>query len=670
MSTDPKRNKNKPLRNGNPERFQPKVLLIWLVIFTTIIGLWLINSPTRKPAQEWNISDVIKAAEDGRVQKGTIKLDPTGGANWTRIQAVLKESLDGEETVLVAQGRLTDENLQRLQETGAFREVPASTLMTEILVTLLPFIIIIGVLYYLFVRQLRMAGRGAMSFGKSKAKLLTRDREKVTFQDVAGCDEAKEEVCEVVEFLKDPEKFEKIGGRLPKGALIIGPPGTGKTLLARAVAGEADVPFFSISGSDFVEMFVGVGAARVRDMFEQGRKNAPCILFIDEIDAVGRQRGAGLGGGNDEREQTLNSLLVEMDGFDGHEGVIVIAATNRPDVLDSALLRPGRFDRQIMIDLPDLVGRGEILKVHSKNIKLSKDVDLNIAARNTPGFSGADLANVLNEAALLAARYGKKEVDERDISEAREKIAYGRERRRLMDDEDKLLTAYHEAGHALVQAVIDDGHLPIHKITIIPRGQSLGSTMFMPKKDILSHARKHVKNQICCAMGGRLAEVYKFDDVTSGAAADIRMATKLARRMVCDWGMSSLGPVAFGENQEHIFLGKEIARNQNYSEETAQRIDREINSIIDTQYERAKKIIKDKHEALELIAQALIDYETIEGKHVHEILDHGEIRSPVIAQSQVKSEPEEEESPAGEKEKAAKKKPGDELGPSTEPAMA
>ena len=669
MSEKSKPDKNKPLRNENPERFQPKVLLIWLVIFTTIIGLWLINSPTRKPVREWNISEVIKAAEEGRVEKGTIKSDPTGGANWTKIRAVLKESLDGEETVLVAQGRLTDENLQRLQETGAFREVPASTLMTEILVTLLPFVIIIGVLYFLFVRQLRMAGRGALNFGKSKAKLLTRDREKVTFKDVAGCDEAKEEVQEVVEFLKDPEKFEKIGGRLPKGALIIGPPGTGKTLLARAVAGEAEVPFFSISGSDFVEMFVGVGAARVRDMFEQGRKNAPCILFIDEIDAVGRQRGAGLGGGNDEREQTLNSLLVEMDGFDGHEGVIVIAATNRPDVLDSALLRPGRFDRQIMIDLPDLVGRGDILKVHAKKIKLAKEVDLNISARNTPGFSGADLANLLNESALLAARYGKTEVDEHVLNEAREKITYGRERRRLMDDEDKRLTAYHEAGHALVQAVIDDGHLPIHKVTIIPRGQSLGSTMFMPKKDILSHARKHVKNQICCAMGGRLAEEYKFKDITSGAAGDIRMATKLARRMVCDWGMSSLGPVSFGENQDHIFLGKEIAREQNYSEETAQTIDREIRYIIDVQYKRAKKIIEDRHETLELIAQALIEYETIEGKHVHEILDHGEIRSQVIVRPEVKSEPEEEESHAEEGKKVADKKP-DELGPSTEPAMA
>ena len=669
MSTEHKSSKNKPLRNGGPERFQPKVLMIWLLIFTTIIGLWLINDPSSKPDQ-WNINEVITAAEEGRIEKGSIKADPSGGTNWTKIVAVLNGSLEGEETVLVAHGRLTDENLQRLQKTGIFREVPASTLMTEILVTLLPFIIIIGVLYFLFVRQLRMAGRGAMNFGKSRAKLLTRDREKVNFNDVAGCDEAKEEVREIVEFLKDPKKFQKIGGRLPKGALIVGPPGTGKTLLARAVAGEAEVPFFSISGSDFVEMFVGVGAARVRDMFEQGRKNAPCIMFIDEIDAVGRQRGAGLGGGNDEREQTLNSLLVEMDGFDGNEGVIIVAATNRPDVLDSALLRPGRFDRQIVIDLPDLMGRKEILKVHSKNIKLSKEVDLSIAARNTPGFSGADLANVLNEAALLAARYGKNEVDEHDINESREKIAYGRERRRLMDDEDKELTAYHEAGHALVQAVIDDGHLPIHKVTIIPRGRSLGSTMFMPKKDILSHARKRVKNQICCAMGGRLAEEFKFNDITSGAAADILMATKLARRMVCDWGMSSLGPVAFGENQEHIFLGKEIARDQNYSEETAQRIDREITRIINAQYERAKKIINTRQESLELIAKALIEFETIEGKHVQEILKHGEIRSQVIPRPEAPEKPDEEESTADEKKKVTKEKSGKELGPNTEPALA
>ena len=652
-----------PQRSSATDRFKP--VFIWLVLIGALLSFWYFGDTQPRSTNDWTIKDVLRAAEDGRIAKGTIKSVPTGGLQWTEIRVVLQETSSGQEQVYVARGRLTDDNLQRLQETGLFREVPASTLMTEILVTLLPFIVIIGVLYYLFTRQLRMAGRGAMSFGKSRAKMLTREREKVRFKDVAGCEEAKEEVSEIVEFLKDPKKFQKIGGRIPKGVLLVGSPGTGKTLVARAVAGEAEVPFFSISGSDFVEMFVGVGAARVRDMFEQGRKNAPCIIFIDEIDAVGRTRGAGLGGGNDEREQTLNSLLVEMDGFDSHEGVIIIAATNRPDVLDNALLRPGRFDRQIVIDLPDLIGREAILKVHAKKIQILAEVDFNIIARNTPGSSGADLANLLNEAALLAARYGKKEVDMSDLDEAREKNLYGRERRRLMDDEDKKITAYHEAGHALVQAVVDDGHLPIHKVTIIPRGQSLGSTMFMPKKDILNHARKRLINQICCAMGGRVAEDIIFDDITSGAASDIRMATKLARHMVCDWGMSDLGPVAFGENQDHIFLGKEIARSQNYSEKTALEIDNAMRKIIDGQYERALSIVKEKKEALDTIAEALLEYETIEGKHVHEILEEGKIISPITSNIVVEEEKEEE---SQELPKAEEKSQGEELGPGPEPA--
>ncbi len=652
-----------PPTNSPTDRYKP--ILIWLVLIAALSSLWYFGNTQKLPANDWTIKDVLKASEDGRIKKGTIKSDLRGGQQWTEISVILKDSTVEKEERYIARGRLTDENLQRLQETGLFKEVPASTLMTEILVSLLPFVIIIGVLYFLFTRQLRMAGRGAMSFGKSRAKMLTREREKVSFKDVAGCEEAKQEVQEIVEFLKDPKKFQKIGGRIPKGVLLVGAPGTGKTLVARAVAGEADVPFFSISGSDFVEMFVGVGAARVRDMFEQGRKNAPCIVFIDEIDAVGRQRGAGLGGGNDEREQTLNSLLVEMDGFDSHEGVIIIAATNRPDVLDNALLRPGRFDRQIMIDLPDLIGREAILKVHAKKIQISAEVDFNIVARNTPGSSGADLANLLNEAALLAARYGKREVDMNDLDEAREKILYGRERRRLMDDEDKKITAYHEAGHALVQAIVDDGHLPIHKVTIIPRGQSLGSTMFMPKKDILNHARKRLVNQICCAMGGRVAEEIIFDDITSGAAGDIRMATKLARHMVCDWGMSDLGPVAFGENQDHIFLGKEIARNQNYSEKTAVEIDNAIRAMIDGQHERALTIVKERREALDTIAEALLDYETIEGKHVHEILEHGKIQSPVI--NNLPGLPEEEPA-AKEPAKTEKKVQEEEIGPGAEPA--
>jgi len=461
------------------------------------------------------MQEVVTAAEKGDIVEADIKPDTSGGPSWYHIFGKIKnsESLqrrfsdndklkDLKVLPFEAEGRLTDSRFNELMDSNSglnLKERPASTFLNDIVMSIVPFLIIIGILYFLFMRQIKMAGKGAMSFGKSKARMLTRDNKKTTFKDVAGCDEAKEEVQEIVEFLKDPQKFQKIGGRIPKGCLMVGAPGTGKTVLARAVAGEAEVPFFSISGSDFVEMFVGVGAARVRDMFEQARKNAPCIVFIDEIDAVGRQRGAGLGGGNDEREQTLNSLLVEMDGFDGREGVIIIAATNRPDVLDSALLRPGRFDRQIVLDLPDLKGREEILKVHVKKIKIDKDVNLEVVARNTPGFSGADLENLLNEAALLAARHNKSAVEPIDLDEAREKISFGRERRKLMDDEDRKITAYHEAGHAIIQAKIDDGYMPVHKVTIIPRGQSLGSTMFSPKKDILNQSKKRALNQICCA---------------------------------------------------------------------------------------------------------------------------------------------------------------------------
>ncbi len=668
MSEEPESDRNQPPHRGsNLDRFKP--ILIWLVVIGALFSLYFLSAPNSPKKSPWTIRDVLVAAEEGRILKGTIKSDPTGGPDWSAISVTLKDDPQDQKQIFVAKGRLTEANLERLQSTGLFQERPASTLLAEILRTLLPFVIIIGVLYFLFVRQLRMAGRGAMNFGKSRAKMLTREREKVDFKDVAGCEEAKEDVAEIVGFLKDPKKFQKIGGRIPKGVLLVGPPGTGKTLLARAVAGEANVPFFSISGSDFVEMFVGVGAARVRDMFEQGRKNAPCIMFIDEIDAVGRQRGAGLGGGNDEREQTLNSLLVEMDGFDSHEGVIIVAATNRPDVLDQALLRPGRFDRVVVIDMPDLVGREEILKVHAKKIQLAEDADLNVVARNSSGFSGADLANLLNEAALLAARYGKQKADMSDLDEAREKIAFGRERRRLMDDDDKRITAYHEAGHALVAAVIDDEQLPIHKVTIIPRGQSLGSTMFMPTKDILNHARKRILNQICWAMGGRVAEEMNFDDITSGAAGDIKMATKLARHMVCDWGMSDLGPVAFGENQDHVFLGREISRTQNYSENTALQIDAAIRRIIDEQYKRAVQITEKRRDELECIAQALLEYETIEGKHVHEVLKYGEIRSAVVGNARpvpVEEQPEAEP----EAEHLKEKSPGEELGPGTEPALA
>ena len=472
----------------------------------------------------------------------------------------------------------------------------------------------------------------------------------------------------MVEFLKDPKKFTKMGGKIPKGILMVGPPGTGKTLLAKAVAGEADVPFFSISGSDFVEMFVGVGASRVRDMFEQGRKSAPCLIFIDEIDAVGRQRGAGVGGGNDEREQTLNSLLVEMDGFDTTEGVIIIAATNRPDVLDSALLRPGRFDRQIMVDLPDILGREQILRVHARKINLAESVDLSVIARGTPGLSGADLANLLNEAALLAARRNKKRVEMIDVDDAREKVQFGRERRRLMDDEEKKLTAYHEAGHALVQAVLDDGHMPVHKVTIIPRGHSLGSTMFIPKKDILTHAMKRMLNQIAMGLSGRIAEELVMGDVSSGAGGDIKQVTKFASHMVCDWGMSSLGMVSYGDNSETVFLGREITRNHAYSEETARKIDAEISRIVDTQYARAKEIILGKRDVLDKIAAALLEYETIEGKHVLEILNFGELRSPVIVEKATKPDAKTPDKKSAEKPATSTPLPAGGAEPSPSPA--
>ena len=628
MAETPNQKRNKPLNNSS----QFRMLSIWVLVFFVIFTLlYFANADIKKPV-ELTIREVITQAEKGEeseiVPGAVIKANPQGGTKWHEVHGLMKQS-SGEDLPFIAKGQLTDDSLETLQNSGLFKEEPASTFMAELFLTLLPIFLIVLILYFLFVRQLRSAGRGAMSFGKSKARMLTRDRERITFKDVAGCDEAKEEVAEVVSFLKDPKRFQRIGGRIPKGALLVGPPGTGKTLLARAVAGEADVPFFSISGSDFVEMFVGVGAARVRDMFEQGRKNAPCIIFVDEIDAVGRQRGAGLGGGNDEREQTLNSLLVEMDGFDGHEGVIIMAATNRPDVLDNALLRPGRFDRQVVIDLPDLHGREEILKVHAGKIKLDKEVDLFTVARNTPGFSGADLANLLNESALIAARYNKKMVDRHDIEEARDKIAFGRERRKLMDDEDKRMTAFHEAGHALVQAVIDDGHLPLHKVTIIPRGRALGLTMMLPKKDILGQSRKHLLNQICCSMAGRIGEEIETGDFSNGASSDIKQATKIARHMVCDWGMSDLGPIAFGENQEQLFLAKEITRTQNFSESTAEKIDRAISGIVSDQYERARTIIEQHREPLRAIAEALLEHETIEGVHVHEIIQHGQIQSPV-----------------------------------------
>ncbi|MGC8535412.1 MAG: ATP-dependent zinc metalloprotease FtsH [Rhizomicrobium sp.] len=495
------------------------------------------------------------------------------------------------------------------------------TLMS-IFINWFPMLLLIGV-WIFFLRQMQSGGGKAMGFGKSRAKLLTERTGRVTFEDVAGVDEAKEELKEIVDFLRDPQKFQRLGGRIPKGVLLVGPPGTGKTLLARSIAGEANVPFFTISGSDFVEMFVGVGASRVRDMFEQAKKNAPCIVFIDEIDAVGRHRGAGLGGGNDEREQTLNQLLVEMDGFEANEGVILIAATNRPDVLDPALLRPGRFDRHVVVPNPDLAGREKILRVHLRKVPLAPDVDPRVIARGTPGFSGADLANLVNEAALLAARRGKRVVTMPELEDAKDKVLMGAERRSMaMSDEEKKLTAYHEGGHALVALVVP-GSDPIHKATIIPRGRALGMVMRLPERDQLSITREKMMADLCVAFGGRIAEelIFGHDRVTTGAMSDIEQATRMARAMVTRYGMSDdLGPIAYGENQEEVFLGHSVSRQQNISEATAQKIDSEIRRIIDTTYGRARQILSERIEDLHIIARGLLEYETLSGEEIQNLL--------------------------------------------------
>ena len=505
----------------------------------------------------------------------------------------------------------------------------ATSFLSSPIMAFLPIILVLVMIYFFFRQQIRMAGKGAMSFGKSKAKMMARDKNRITFKDVAGVEEAKDEVEELVEFLRDPKRFQKLGGRIPKGVLLVGPPGTGKTLLARAIAGEADVPFFSISGSDFVEMFVGVGASRVRDMFEQGKKNAPCIIFIDEIDAVGRHRGQGLGGGHDEREQTLNALLVEMDGFDTQEGVIIIAATNRPDVLDPALLRPGRFDRQITVNLPDVVGREQILKVHAKRVKIAEGVDLAVIARGTPGYSGAELANVINEAALMAARRGLKAVTISELEEARDKVRWGRERRSLaMSIKEKENTAYHESGHALLCMLLENTD-PLHKVTIIPRGPTLGLMMSLPEGDQYTRRKNDMLDDMVVAMGGRVAEELVFGDVTTGASGDIRMATQTARRMVCEWGMSDkLGMVEYGAHEEHVFLGRDLGKGRDYSEATAQEIDQEVHALCERAYTRAKELLSAHRSQLEAIAKALLEYETLDGSQVRDLIDTGEMKNP------------------------------------------
>ena len=592
-----------------------KNLMMWGVIVLLVVGLFNLFKNPKHPVASDTVpfSSFLKNVEDGRVVQVEIK--------GNDIEGILA---DGTAFKTYAPN---DPNLvEKLSSKGVnITAAPQDNQMPSlwgILLSWFPMLLLIGV-WVFFMRQMQGGKGGAMGFGRSKAKLLSEARGKVTFNDVAGIDEAKEEVEEIVEFLRDPRKFRRLGGKIPKGALLIGPTGTGKTLLARAIAGEASVPFFSISGSDFVEMFVGVGASRVRDMFEQGKKNAPCIIFIDEIDAVGRSRGAGLGGGNDEREQTLNQLLVEMDGFETNEGVILIAATNRPDVLDPALIRPGRFDRQVVVPNPDIVGREAILKIHIKKIHTGPDVKLRTIARGTPGFSGADLANLCNESALLAARKNKKIVTMEDIEEAKDKVMMGAERRSMvMTEDDKKLTAYHEGGHALV-AINEKASDPIHKATIIPRGRALGVVWTLPERDKYSHTREYLEANISKAMGGRVAEelIFGHDKVTSGASSDIQMATKLAKDMVTRFGMSKeLGPLTYGENEDEVFLGRSITRHQHMSEETANKVDIEIKKIVDAGYQRAKKIITEKIDDLHKIAKALLLYETLSGEEIKDLI--------------------------------------------------
>ena len=587
-----------------------KNLSLWLVISLMMILLFnLFNKP--KPTQErLNFSDFVTAVEGGKVKSVVIQGND-----------VLGKYTDGKEfrTYKPSDAMLSESLLEKKIEVSARPEEEKFSWFS-LFISWFPLILLVGV-WIFFMRQMQSGGGKAMSFGKSRAKLLTEAQGKITFEDVAGIEEAKEELEEIIQFLKDPKKFTKLGGRIPKGVLLMGPPGTGKTLLARAIAGEAGVPFFSISGSDFVEMFVGVGASRVRDLFVQGKKNAPCIIFIDEIDAVGRHRGAGLGGGHDEREQTLNQLLVEMDGFESNEGVILIAATNRPDVLDPALLRPGRFDRQVVVPRPDVKGREMILKVHARKVPLATDVNLETMARGTPGFSGADLSNVVNEAALLAARRNKTEVSMADFDDAKDKVLMGVERRSMViSDEEKKNTAYHEAGHTLVAKLLP-GTDPVHKVSIIPRGRALGVTMQLPIEDKHSYTKESLLDRIAVLMGGRAAEEIIFSTMTTGAGNDIERATEIARKMVCEWGMSDkMGPVSFGKKDEQIFLGREMATHKNYSEATAVEIDTEIRRIVDSNYARVKQLLTDNIDSLHKISLALIEKENLSGSEVDEIL--------------------------------------------------
>ncbi|HUJ09267.1 MAG TPA: ATP-dependent zinc metalloprotease FtsH [Verrucomicrobiae bacterium] len=617
---------------GRDPRFPLRVMLLWLVVLIMVPLFLKLRQYQQENVEELKYSDLEQKVDAGLVKKATVVISGAGSLDTIKGEygEPSKTGAEPKQVNFVSKVKYSDDVRKLFDDHHIpFEFTEANQFWMQFVVGALPWILFLALLYFFVFRQIKLAGKGAMSFGKSRARMLSRDRNKVTFKDVAGMQEAKEEVEEIIQFLKDPKKFQRLGGRIPKGVLMVGPPGTGKTLLAKAIAGEADVPFFSISGSDFVEMFVGVGASRVRDMFEQGKKNAPCLIFIDEIDAVGRSRFSGIGGGHDEREQTLNALLVEMDGFDTQEGVIIIAATNRPDVLDSALLRPGRFDRQIVIDMPDLVGREEILKVHARAVKLSKDVDFKVIARGTPGFSGADLANLINEAALLAARNDKKGVGMEELEEARDKVRWGRERRsRVMDEKDKQVTAYHEAGHALVMFKLDFTE-PLHKVTIIPRGMYLGATFSLPEKDKYHESKKQLLDEIAGIMGGRIAEELTFGDSTSGAAGDIKQATHIARKMVTEWGMSEkIGMVNVSDQEEHMFLGRDLFKGREVSEQTARDIDAEVRSIIDDAYSRAKSILVSHRDKLVALAQALLEYETLDAAEIEEIIETGKLQNP------------------------------------------
>ncbi|MBL0609694.1 ATP-dependent zinc metalloprotease FtsH [Aeromonas jandaei] len=599
-----------------------KNLILWLVIAVVLMSVFNSFSPSDTSSRQLDYSSFVKEVTQEQIRE--VRMDG-------KVINGVKRTGERFTTIIPAPDPqlLNDMLNHNVKVMGEKPEEPS--LLTSIFISWFPMLLLIGV-WVFFMRQMQGGGgKGAMSFGKSKARLMSEDQIKTTFADVAGCDEAKEEVKELVDYLRDPSKFQKLGGKIPTGVLLVGPPGTGKTLLAKAIAGEAKVPFFTISGSDFVEMFVGVGASRVRDMFEQAKKSSPCIIFIDEIDAVGRQRGAGLGGGHDEREQTLNQMLVEMDGFEGNEGIIVIAATNRPDVLDPALLRPGRFDRQVVVGLPDVRGREQILKVHMRKVPLADDVNPALIARGTPGFSGADLANLVNEAALFSARESRRVVSMAEFEKAKDKIMMGAERRSMvMKESEKEMTAYHEAGHAIIGRVVPD-HDPVYKVSIIPRGRALGVTMYLPEQDRWSHSKQHLESMISSLYGGRLAEelIYGAEKVSTGASNDIERATDIARKMVTQWGMSErLGPMLYAEEDGEVFLGRSMAKAKHMSDDTARIIDAEVKQVIDRNYDRAKQILLDNMDVLHSMKDALMKYETIDAKQIDDLMARREVRAP------------------------------------------